>query len=562
MSILEDALKRLENSRLDSLGIKSPFTIPSGIVTTSPGTLALVAEEIPEIGFLTTKTISVAARPGYREPIIHEYAAGCFSNAVGLANPGARAFLDQMRRRLPLAGEKPLIVSIMGGSPADFLECALMLETVASAFELNLSCPHVSEAGQTVGSDPEMVAQIVGLLRERLQKPIIAKLSPNVTNLVHIAQTCAQNGADGLCLINTVGPGIVTDTDGAPVLTNVMGGLSGAAALPIGIRSVREVAAAVDLPIIACGGVSEPSHVRAYYQAGACLFGVGSALAGFTTEQIAEFFSDLVHDMEHGPGRSCVEQPLRRPNLTTYLKTKVMENRTFGEGLTEIKLEEGPSCRPGQFFFIRLAGVGEKPFSPASDEPPIYLARKVGPFTDQLQRLAAGTPIFLRGPYGNGFPEPQKDRPLVLVGGGSGIAPLMMAAKRWKDRVTRAYAGFSSAVDRRFRYDLAGRIPYCKVVIDPPDERGEMVKVLREDIREDPGAYYKAQFFVSGPRPMMEEVVKLLRMEITDPLIHIAREDIMRCGIGLCGSCATEDGQRSCVDGPIMTPPESYTNTI
>lgn len=558
MTLPSKALERLEGSRLDALGLTAPFTIPSGIVTTTPSSIELMAKLAPEIGFITTKTISVAPRSGYREPIIYEYSAGCFANAVGLTNPGARNFLDEMRKHMPLADNKPLFVSIMGTEPKDFLECALMLETVADAFEINLSCPHVKGAGQTVGSDPEMVSDIVTLLRQRTQRPIIPKLSPNLPNVASMAKICVDNGADGICLINTVGPGIVTDDHGNPALTNVNGGLSGAGILPIGLKAVKQTAAVVDAPIIACGGISEPGHVRAYYEAGASLFGVGSALAGMTTIEILEFFKTLNKDLQVDFTNRPKSKKVRKSGLTNYTVTRISEKRSFGEGLTEIKLEDGPGCEPGQFFFLRIPGVGEKPFSPGMDKPPLYLVRKVGPFTEALDDLSPGDQIYLRGPYGNGFPEPEPERPLVLVGGGTGIAPLMMAAGKWKDRIFRSYAGFSGQVDRWFRYDLAGRIPYCKVIIDPPGQPGEIIKVIEEDIAKSPGDYYKGQFFICGPVVMANKVVELINEQVNNPIIYVAREDVMRCGIGLCGSCATEDGRRSCVDGPVISPHEIF----
>ncbi len=558
MTLLLKALERLEGSRLDALGLTSPFTIPSGIVTTSPSSIALMAKLAPEIGFLTTKTISVAGRLGYREPIIYEYTPGCFANAVGLTNPGARNFLDEMRKRMPLANDKPLFVSIMGKEPKEFLECALMLETVADAFEINLSCPHVKDAGQMVGSDPEMVSDIVALLRERTQRPIIPKLSPNLPNVAEMAKLCVENGADGICLINTVGPGIVTDDQGNHILTNVKGGLSGAGILPIGLKAVKESAAIVDVPIIACGGISEPGHVRAYYEAGACLFGIGSALAGMGTLEILDFFKNLNEDLQVDFTSRPKPKKVRISGLTNYTVTRISEKRSFGEGLTEIKFEDGPECEPGQFFFLRIPGVGEKPFSPGMDKPPLYLVRKVGPFTEALDNLSPGDTIYLRGPYGKAFPEPEPKRPLILVGGGTGIAPLMMAAQKWKDRIFRSYAGFSGPVDRRFRYDLAGRIPYCRVIIDAPGQPGEVIKVLGEDLEKSSGDYYKAQVFICGPVAMANKVVELINDQVNNPIIYVAREDIMRCGIGLCGSCATEDGRRSCVDGPVISPSEVF----
>ncbi len=251
-----------------------------------------------------------------------------------------------------------------------------MLDPVADAFELNLSCPHVKGAGQCVGSDPNSVYSIVKLLKQHIDKPIIPKLSPNLGDIAGMAFTCQDAGADALSLINTVGPGVAVDVDGNPVLSNVTGGLSGAGILPVGLKAVREAAASVNLPIIASGGMSSPRDVLAYHHAGADLFAVGSALAAMTTGQISAFFNRLVHELEQ-EGEEVSESAFPRfCRRTDYFVTRVTENTAVGAGMFKLRLESGPSCQPGRFFFLRLPGVGEKPFSPACDTEPSYLVQE------------------------------------------------------------------------------------------------------------------------------------------------------------------------------------------
>jgi dihydroorotate dehydrogenase subfamily 1 len=542
----------LANSRLARLGIASPFTIPSGVLTTVPAVLARIARDVQEIGFLTTKTISVEARPGYREPIIHEYHPGCFINAVGIANPGAKAYAEEMAKWLPLAGGKPLVVSIMGQDPEEFLECARILNPIADAFELNLSCPHVKGAGQSIGSDPEMVRSVVALVRHRQEKPVIVKLSPNLPDIGGMARLCEDAGADALCLINTVGPGLASDGEGAPILSNVVGGLSGAGVLPVGVKAVREAAAATGLPIIAAGGIGCADDVRAYTHAGACLFSVGSALAGMPTPHIKAFFHGLVRDLAQGPQDSSRERGVGCVCRTSYFRTRVQENVSIGDGLFALTLDSGPHCDPGRFFFLRLPGVGEKPFSPAHDEKPVYFVRTVGPFTSALEKLQSGDKIYMRGPYGQGFPEPLQGKRLVLLGGGTGAAPLLMAADRWPDRVSRAFFGFSRDVTDAFRHELLSRLPQARIAVDPPNRAGEIIRLLIEDMAADPWFYEDCQVFVCGPSVMMKLAAEVLGSTASPDRIFLGREDIMRCGIGLCGSCGTETGLRSCVDGPVM----------
>lgn len=534
------------------LGIKSPFTIPSGIVTTVPSVIARIAREVPEIGFLTTKTLSVKPREGYREPVLHEYYPGCFINAVGLANPGAARFVEAMKPFLPLWDNKPLLVSVMGSDPEEFLECAVIVDPIADAFELNLSCPHVKGAGQSVGSDPEAVHAVIKLFKSRLKKPVIPKLSPNLGDIPGMARLCEEAGADGLALINTVGPGTATDSDGFPVLSNIAGGLSGAGILPVGLKAVREAASAVTLPIIASGGISSATDIRSYRIAGASLFAVGSALAGMTTPQVADFFRSLARSEISGTDGDLPTRCACSAVRTSYSRTIVVENRSIGPDLFSLRLEHGSACAPGRFFFLRLPGVGEKPFSPASDEKPQYLVRSVGPFTRALADLKPGDSIYVRGPYGKGFPQPMSGTSLVLVGGGTGIAPLIMAATRWPNAVSGAFFGFSAGISDSFRADVASMVPGARIVVDDPGQVGDVVRALAGDLSDRPMVYKDAAVFVCGPGPMMKAVAESLDGKVPRDRIFVAREDIMRCGIGLCGSCGTETGLRSCTDGPVI----------
>ncbi len=544
----------LTGTALEKLGIRARFTIPSGIVTTHPAVIARIAADIPEIGLLTTKTISLQPREGYREPILTEYYPGCFANAVGLANPGARAFRAAMEPCLPLHGNKPLVVSIMGADADEFLAVASVLEPIAHAFELNLSCPHVKGAGQSLGADPEAVRSVLRTLKECIPVPLIPKLSPNLGNVADMARLCRDEGADALTLINTVGPGMPVDQEGGPVLSNVLGGLSGGGILPLGLRAVRDAAGATELPIIATGGISSAQDVIAYRNAGAALFGVGSALAGMSTPEIAGYFASLSRDLADAGVHGRQARVPRTRTLTRYFKTRLTAETEAGDGIFLLEAEAGLPARPGQFFFLRLPGIGEKPFSPARAEPPHYLIRAVGPFTEALKRLEPGAALFMRGPYGNGFPEPDADSSIVLVGGGTGVAPLVMAGRRWADRVVAAFFGFSRPLRPEFEQWLLQSVPRAAVCIDGPGEAGAVVRALSAEIDSRPAAFAGSLVFLCGPAPMMHASAEACAYRIPSARVFMAREDIMRCGVGICGSCGTTDGSRSCVDGPVMPP--------
>ncbi len=532
--------------------VQHPFTIPSGVVSTSPSVLARIAREVEEIGFLTTKTLSLSPRPGYREPVVHEYHPGCFINAVGLANPGAANFAEAMRSLLPLHARKPLLVSIMGSDPDEFLECAVILNDVADAFELNLSCPHVKTAGLSVGTDPVMVGKIVGLLCDRLQKPIVPKLSPNITNIVEMAKVCQSAGASGLSLINTVGPGIAVDDDGNPILSNVVGGISGAAVKPIGLKLVREVSSQVHLPIIASGGIASPWDVEAYRRAGASYFAIGSNLAGMTTPQIKKFFRWVASPAGEGKDGRRIKTFGPKTGMTRYFRTRVASNKRIAANMFRLELDKGPKCDPGQFFFLRIPEVGEKPFSPMSDLKPVYLIRSVGPFTEKLSALEEGAEIYCRGPYGKGFQVPNEKDELLVLGGGTGVAPILLAAMKWPKNIIKAFFGFSQPLEEWFVSEIECIAPNARISIDKPGEPGAVFESLEREFCAPDLGIRAFRVYICGPYDMMKRAGDFFSRFVDPKEVYIAREDVMKCGIGLCGSCGTENGLRSCIDGPVF----------
>mgnify|MGYP001828373878 CR=1 FL=1 len=272
------------------------LTIPSGIVTTAAPIIQNIFDHMPQVGVLTTKSIGPEPRAGYREPVLSQYAPGCFVNAVGLTNPGAECSLEQMSE-LRVPEDRFLLTSIFGGSVEEFVEVARILAPVSDGLELNLSCPHAKGYGMAMGQDPELVREITAAVKAVVDIPVIPKLTPNTENIAAIAQAEVDGGADALCAINTVGPGY-TSAHGHAVLSNGAGGISGKGVLPIGLKSVRDVVAATDCPIIGCGGVSSADDVRAYRDAGATIVGVGSSLIGLTTDEIGEYLETLASDLD------------------------------------------------------------------------------------------------------------------------------------------------------------------------------------------------------------------------------------------------------------------------
>ena len=243
---------------------------------------------------MTTKSIGLEPRLGYREPVYSQYAPGCFVNAVGLTNPGAHRSRELLAE-LQVPADRFLLTSIFGGSVEEFVEVARLLAPHSDGLELNLSCPHTKGYGTDMGQDPDLVKEITAAVKGAVDIPVVPKLTPNVDDIAEIAEAAVAGGADALCAINTVGPRDFT-AHGEPVLSNELGGLSGKGVLPIGLKCVREIAGRVDVPIIGCGGISCADDARAYRAAGASIFGVGSALTGMTSIEIEDYFKVLEED--------------------------------------------------------------------------------------------------------------------------------------------------------------------------------------------------------------------------------------------------------------------------
>ncbi|MGD9494738.1 MAG: dihydroorotate dehydrogenase [Armatimonadota bacterium] len=232
--------------------------------------------DLSGLGAIVTKAVTLEPREGNPPPRVRETPAGML-NAIGLQNPGVEAFL---RDKLPALRHfgVPVIVNISGRSIEEFTALARMLcvEGVAG-LELNVSCPNVAREGMHFGVDCDLTGELTAAVVAAVDRPVIVKLSPNVTDIAAIARAAAQGGAHALSLINTL-MGMSIDVERRrPHLGNVTGGLSGPAIRPVAVYMVWEVAQAVDLPIIGMGGISNARHALEFILAGASAVAVGTA---------------------------------------------------------------------------------------------------------------------------------------------------------------------------------------------------------------------------------------------------------------------------------------------
>lgn len=278
---------------LAGIELASPLVLASGVMGLSASSLERVAEL--GAGAVTAKSCGLEERKGHPCPAILPFGFGLL-NAVGLANPGVDEMVAELRA-FRLLSDVPVIASIFGKTVEEFPEVAARIaEARPAMIEVNVSCPNVAgEFGQPFSSDPALVGEITRLVRARVSDiPISIKLSLQCLSLAQIAKACADNGADAITAINSVGPGMIIDPNvRRPVLANRMGGLSGPAILPLAVRAVWEIAAAVSLPIIGTGGVETAEDVVQMVLAGATAVGVGTAVYTRGLEVFSTINSDL-----------------------------------------------------------------------------------------------------------------------------------------------------------------------------------------------------------------------------------------------------------------------------
>jgi len=234
--------------------------------------------DINVLGSFSFKGTTLTPRPGNALPRIAETPSGML-NSIGLQNPGVDAVIREELPRLREVFHKPVMANIGGQSAADYAEAAekLSREEQVGWLEVNISCPNVRRGGMSFGTDPEAAAGITRAVRAVTDKPVIMKLSPNVTDIAAVARACEEAGADGISLINTLlGMRIDLNTK-KPLLANTTGGLSGPAVFPVALRMVWQVYEAVHIPIIGIGGIDSAEKVCEMMLAGATAVQVGAA---------------------------------------------------------------------------------------------------------------------------------------------------------------------------------------------------------------------------------------------------------------------------------------------
>ena len=279
---------------ISSLKLENPTLLASGILGISPKTFMRIKKS--GAGGIVTKSIGLEPNDGYSAPTLVEVEGG-YLNAMGLPNPGCEAFSEELREADWL--DMPIIVSVFGSSPEELAKIVDSFEdTPCQAYELNLSCPHVSNVGVEVGSDPRSVYELTSAIKQKSKKPLFVKVTPMVPDVIEIAKAAEEAGADGITAVNTI-KGMAIDLKiGRPILHNRVGGLSGPALKPVAIRCVYELYKSLNIPIIGCGGVTTWEDAIEFFMVGATAVQVGTAIASRDLILFQEIVDGIIKYLE------------------------------------------------------------------------------------------------------------------------------------------------------------------------------------------------------------------------------------------------------------------------
>ncbi len=260
-----------------NIKFKNPVWTASG--TFGYGIEALELYDISKLGAVVTKGISLEPRRGNEPVRIVETPCGML-NSIGLQNPGVENFLKDIYPKIKDI-DTHFIANIFGETEEEYVEVCLALEEAEKivAYELNLSCPNVKKGGIVFGQDISLMASLVEKVKAKVKKPVIVKLSPNVSDIKEFSRVCVESGADGLVLINTLMGMKIDIYKAKPVLSTVTGGLSGPAILPVAVRMVWQAYETVGdrVPIIGVGGIGKWEDAMEHIMAGASAVQVGTA---------------------------------------------------------------------------------------------------------------------------------------------------------------------------------------------------------------------------------------------------------------------------------------------
>ena len=288
------------SANVAGLKLRNPTMLASGFLDETGGTLLRVFKA--GAGAVVTKSIGPEPRTGNTNPTVVELEVGML-NAMGLPNPGMEDFGAEVK--VALDGGAVVVGSVYGKDPDEYAAVASRLESYGvQAIELNLSCPHAKGLGTEIAEDPEAVREFTAAVKAKARVPVMPKLSPNVSDIAAFAGAAEDGGADAIVAINTLKAMAISPELKTPILANRVGGLSGPAIRPVGVRCVYEIYEAVDVPIVGVGGVETGRDALEYILAGARAVQIGTGLATRGMSVFADVTSEVAAYLEETGGKS------------------------------------------------------------------------------------------------------------------------------------------------------------------------------------------------------------------------------------------------------------------
>lgn len=541
----------------------------SGVATTKPELCRWFEEKVPSSEVITTKSYQVVATPGNREPFICETSEGNFGNSVGLRNPGMEYVLPQLEKMREKDLRIWLNVSLAGNNPEDFITLVKAFDEVADSIELNFSCPHAKAGfGASIGMDKDIASSYVKKITEAYPERkslLFIKLTPNAPNCGEIAKAVIEAGADGISAINTVGPvDHIDPVTGTSILLHGKGGKSGEWVYERAIECIKEIRSAVgdEVPIIGMGGVSDGKKAYEMIEAGADAVGIGSALAHVGQQNWGPYFDAVKKEAEallKGEEVSLHSRDfLKKGGLMDYKPFKVVKKVLHSSDTVLITLDGAlKGFKPGEFVFLWIPGVGEKPFSVATSDPLMFIIKKRGTFTSAVfDKLNEGDQILLRGPYGAAAETPKAKKAIIVAGGTGEAVAMPLAEKLAEDKTPMSFlVGTSVDGDRGILVKELSQYGDYKCVSDN-GKPGRILDSLEPEIKKATADGTKIEdiaFYLIGPEVFMKFASRTIKsFGAPTDMILLSMERNTMCGVGLCGECSC-GGKLSCQWGTFMS---------
>ena len=542
----------------------------SGVATTKSELIRWFEYNVPDVDVITTKSFQVRPNPGNREPVICETSEGNFGNSVGLRNPGMEVALPQLEKLRQEGLKAWLNVSVSADNPDDFTTLVRAFDDVADSVELNFSCPHAKAGfGASIGVDINIATDYVKMICEGYPKRkslLFIKLTPNVDNIGEIAKAVIEAGADGISAINTVGPVVHIDPiSNTPILQNALGGKGGKSGAWVFDRAfdcISEIRKAVgdDIPIIGMGGVSDGSQCAKLIQAGADAVGIGSALAHVGQKNWSEYFRSVRLEAQKildNRDTECRSRSMLSVGRTMEYKAfKVTDRKLHCEDTLLLTLDgKMASFKAGEFVFLWIPGVGEKPFSVAIPDPLTFIIKKRGVFTQAVfDTLKVGDTIMLRGPYGSEADTPKTGKAIILAGGTGEAVAFPLAQKLREQGTSMSFLVGTSVEGNNGILDKELSQFGKYLCVSDHGKPGRILDYLEDEIKEQTKdtSIEDIAFYLIGPEVFMKIASGKLTTAGADPKkVLLSMERNSMCGIGLCGECSC-GGHLACQWGTFM----------